>query len=105
MSRSRAIDRRGSLRSSYRRKSTSRHRRPMPEWLEPRIMLAFTPQLIADINQDPAPLELPSYGFGGFVVAGSDAFFTKPDASFGSELWKSDGTGAGTGRIKDIYPG
>jgi ELWxxDGT repeat protein len=32
-------------------------------------------------------------------------FFTASDESGGRELWKSDGTAAGTVRVKDIFPG
>jgi ELWxxDGT repeat protein len=37
--------------------------------------------------------------------AGSTLFFRGRTASTGIELWKSDGTGAGTGLVKDIRPG
>src|SRR5215510_16063544 len=32
-------------------------------------------------------------------------FFTADDGSTGQELWKSDGTAAGTTLVKDILPG
>lgn len=38
------------------------------------------------------------------VVSGSVLFFTARDAS-GTELWKSDGTAAGTAMVKDLWPG
>jgi ELWxxDGT repeat protein/VCBS repeat-containing protein len=67
-------------------------------------MLTFTAQLLDDINQDPAALELGDIDFREFVVAGNSAYFVHADGG-GKELWKTDGTGAGTGRVKDIYPG
>jgi len=38
-------------------------------------------------------------------VAGSTLFFVAGDAVNGRELWKSDGTYAGTGLVSDIRPG
>jgi ELWxxDGT repeat protein len=32
-------------------------------------------------------------------------FFSAKDQTDGTELWKSDGTAAGTVMVKDIYPG
>jgi ELWxxDGT repeat protein len=32
-------------------------------------------------------------------------YFTANDGTNGYELWKSDGTAAGTAMVKDIYPG
>jgi ELWxxDGT repeat protein len=40
-----------------------------------------------------------------FVGIGSTLYFTANDGVFGSELWKSDGTAAGTVMVKDIIPG
>jgi ELWxxDGT repeat protein len=39
------------------------------------------------------------------TAVGSTLYFTARDASSGRELWKSDGTAAGTVMVKDIFPG
>lgn len=44
-------------------------------------------------------------GFRACVSVGSTCFFSTPDAAGGHELWKSDGTEAGTVRVRDIVPG
>ena len=41
----------------------------------------------------------------GLTSAGNLLYFTADQSSYGFELWKSDGTAAGTVRVKDIYPG
>lgn len=42
---------------------------------------------------------------GHFVAAGDIAFFAADDRDHGRELWRSDGTPAGTWMVKDINPG
>lgn len=37
------------------------------------------------------------------TALGSDVYFTRPDTELGTELWKSDGTAAGTVMVKDIF--
>ena len=39
------------------------------------------------------------------VVAGDRLFFPGWDEDYGAELWMSDGTPGGTGRLTDMYPG
>lgn len=41
----------------------------------------------------------------GLVAVGGNVLFTAEDGSSGRELWRSDGTNAGTVRVKDIKPG
>jgi ELWxxDGT repeat protein len=72
------------------------------EALEDRRMLAAQFQLLADVNRivtqngsDP----------GNFVTVGNFAFFTATTAMHGKELWRTDGTEAGTQLVCDIGPG
>jgi ELWxxDGT repeat protein len=44
-------------------------------------------------------------GVAGFAAAGSKVLFTASDAPRGSELWRTDGTAAGTAFVRDIVPG
>src|SRR5262245_41433484 len=56
--------------------------------------------LVKDINQVGA-LPPPQY----FVDVNGTLFFVADDGVKGRELWKSDGTAAGTVLVKDIRPG
>ncbi len=40
-----------------------------------------------------------------FITVSGTTFFTATDSIAGRELWKTDGTEAGTVRVKDIFPG
>ena len=49
-----------------------------------------------------------SYYYDGptdLTAVGNTLFFTDDDGTHGRELWKSDGTKAGTAMVKDITPG
>ena len=64
--------------------------------------LGLTPRLVKDINTIPvAQGSLPQ----GYARAGGLAVFAADDGESGSELWRSDGTEAGTFQIADACPG
>src|SRR5262249_53540670 len=72
------------------------------ESLEQRRLLSATPELVKDIN--------PGSGSSAFSApsltnVNGTLFFRANDGTNGYELWKSDGTTAGTVLVKDIRPG
>jgi ELWxxDGT repeat protein len=69
------------------------------ERLEPRTLLAGLPTLIDIIGG--AGASSPSL----FTNVNNTVFFEATDATHGRELWKSDGTAAGTKFVKDIIHG
>ncbi len=80
--------------------STRRRLAASIEPLEARYLLAFTTSLFADINQLGVSARPDS-----FIEFNNEAFFVADDGETGSELWKSDGTLAGTARVADLLPG
>ncbi|HEY2354847.1 MAG TPA: ELWxxDGT repeat protein [Gaiellaceae bacterium] len=58
---------------------------------------------VSDINPGSAS-SISSYGANLTNINGT-VFFTADDGTTGTELWKSDGTMAGTVQVKDINPG
>jgi ELWxxDGT repeat protein len=56
--------------------------------------------------QPPSPLEyVQVFPYDAAAVVGDALFFFADDAIHGTELWRSDGTEAGTSLVKDIAPG
>jgi ELWxxDGT repeat protein len=72
---------------------------PSLELLEDRMLLSAG--LVKDINTTVTSGSFPS----SFVSIGATVFFFARDGVHGNELWKSDGTSAGTVLVKDINPG
>ena len=66
-------------------------------WTHP---VGAQPVLVKDINLFPQSSE-PS----GFAAIGNVVYFTAHNHGHGSELWRSNGTAAGTVLVKDIWPG
>jgi ELWxxDGT repeat protein len=65
---------------------------------------AQTPYMLKDINTTVNGGFTGSYPGEG-VVMGANLYFTATDRSNGTELWKTDGTNAGTVLVKDINAG
>ena len=67
------------------------------------IAFAQTPVLVKDINPGAA------YGFPNnkeyLIAIGNVVYFAANDGIHGSEVWRSDGSEAGTHMVKDIQPG
>jgi ELWxxDGT repeat protein len=72
------------------------------EPIEPRRLLAFAAELVADVNATPFS---PETDPKNITDVNGVAFYTASTAGSGIELWRSDGTAAGTALVKDILPG
>jgi ELWxxDGT repeat protein len=74
--------------------------------LEGRHLLAatFVPQMVKDLNTNPYSSN-PGEFSNGFVTIGKTTYFSADDGVHGTELWKTNGTVAGTMLVKDIWPG
>src|SRR5262245_22589756 len=68
--------------------------------LEDRVLPSLSPHLLKDLNlrtADSAP--------GQFLAIGGVTYFSASDGIHGVELWRTNGTAAGTAMLKDINPG
>jgi len=70
------------------------------EVLEDRVVPSQAPHMLLDVN-----LTTASSSPAGLVVIGSTTYFSADDGIHGRELWKTDGTTAGTSMVKDVNPG
>lgn len=60
---------------------------------------------VTDVDPGDSPdAEIGAYPFGAAVIDGI-VYFSLADAAHGRELWRSDGTAAGTWMVKDLDPG
>lgn len=71
--------------------------------LPPAHAAPLGPQLIRDINAQATPA-MQVTGTSSAVIGGT-LYFSGGTPDSGAELWKTDGTAAGTARVKDINPG
>ncbi|MDA8745962.1 pre-peptidase C-terminal domain-containing protein [Rubripirellula amarantea] len=72
------------------------------EPLEQRKLLAVDVGFLGDINAVVLPSGL---GPSNFIEVGSTIYFTTESSGNGSELWKTDGTAAGTSLVIDLRQG
>ncbi|MCB9869876.1 MAG: hypothetical protein H6837_08460 [Planctomycetes bacterium] len=62
-------------------------------------------QMVRNIYPDSSPAQRKSSNPLHLVALGTTVLFYAGDPTYGGELWKSDGTAAGTVLVKDILPG
>lgn len=86
--------------TSPRRHRSYRSDRLQLETLENRHLLASSAELFFDTNMTPF-----DSGVTQSVTLGDTVFFVARDAQHGTELWRTDGTAAGTQLVRDMQPG
>lgn len=87
------------------RMQRSRRRKLAMERLESRALLAGDLKLVQDINTFVDVGYMIPSGYEKTELLGKDVYFTAQVEGYGEELWKTDGTDAGTKLVKDIVPG
>jgi len=90
-------------RRSQRYRTNERHRMGAIlklEALEDRVLPSLSPQLLKDLN-----LRTGNSSTLEFVTIGGTTFFDADDGIHGRELWRSNGTAAGTAMVADINVG
>jgi ELWxxDGT repeat protein len=60
--------------------------------------------LVKDVNPGNAPSPTAEVGPYGLTAVGNTVYFAEDDGTHGTELWKTDGTPAGTVMVRDIAP-
>ncbi len=96
---SRSFERFNSTSANHKRRIRPTRRILLAEPLEPRIVLdGSEPYMVRDINVG-SPSSYPYY----FTEVGNISFFGAVDGNDDFGLWKSDGTAAGTMRVKEIH--
>ena len=70
--------------------------------LEERTMLSLVSGVVADINQQVANGQTGSADLSNLTVLNGTLYFNANDGIHGPQLWKSDGTAAGTAMLTDF---
>ena len=68
-----------------------------------KLLMEDNPYHVKTISQEDSWGSL--YGSNEFLSIGNTVYFTADDVLHGEELWRTDGTAAGTHIVKDIWPG
>jgi ELWxxDGT repeat protein len=76
-----------------------------PVWARSTPAAVGTPTLIRDVNPGSNSGMLTQLSYVEMIAIGGTLYFAGSTDAAGVELWKSDGTAAGTVMVKDIRPG